>query len=111
MGTYNIPRNLKGESRILYIFSVKALITTAIGAFVGLFFYIPLTALGAETAGWIAIGIFAVIGFIVGTVKIPLIPAIPFTRNIAGESIDVIVRRYFKFKKNRNWNYEINRSF
>ena len=32
MGTYNIPRNLKGETRLLYIFSIKSLITTAIGA-------------------------------------------------------------------------------
>ena len=101
MGTYNIPRNLKGESRILYIFSVKALITTGVGAIVGLFFYIPLTALGLGTAAWIALGICAVIGYIVGTVKIPLIPGIPFTRNIAGESIDTIVQRYIKFKKNR----------
>ena len=29
MGTYYIPRNLKGESRILLIFSVKGLIYTA----------------------------------------------------------------------------------
>ena len=34
MGTYNIPRNLKGETRLLYIFSIKSLITTAIGAMV-----------------------------------------------------------------------------
>ena len=28
---YQIPRNVKGEGRILFIFSKKALITTAIG--------------------------------------------------------------------------------
>ena len=40
MGSYYIPsNNLKGESRILYIFSTKALIWTgAVGA-VGLLFY------------------------------------------------------------------------
>lgn len=32
MGTYYIPRNYKGETRLLYIFSIKSLITTAIGA-------------------------------------------------------------------------------
>ena len=31
MGTYNIPRNVKGEGRILFIFSTKALISTAVG--------------------------------------------------------------------------------
>lgn len=32
MGTYMIPRNTKGEGRILYIFSTKALIFTVVGA-------------------------------------------------------------------------------
>ena len=35
MGTYTIPRNLKGETRLLLVFSVKSLITTAIGAAIG----------------------------------------------------------------------------
>ena len=35
MGTYYIPRNYRGESRILYIFTVKSLITTAVGAGIG----------------------------------------------------------------------------
>lgn len=39
MGTYYIPRNYRGEARILYIFTVKSLITTAIGGFVGLLFF------------------------------------------------------------------------
>ena len=29
---YQIPRNVKGEGRILFIFSTKALITTGMGA-------------------------------------------------------------------------------
>ena len=33
MGTYNLPRNVKGEGRILFIFSSKALIYTFIGVF------------------------------------------------------------------------------
>ena len=39
MGTYYIPRNVKGESRILYIFSVKSLITTLIGGAIGFFLF------------------------------------------------------------------------
>ena len=31
MGTYYIPRNYKGETRILNIFTVKSLISTVIG--------------------------------------------------------------------------------
>ena len=40
MGTYNLPRNVKGEGRILFIFTTKSLIYTAIGAGVGLIFYL-----------------------------------------------------------------------
>lgn len=31
MGTHMIPRNTKGEGRILFVFSTKALIYTAVG--------------------------------------------------------------------------------
>jgi len=40
MGTYYIPRNYKGESRILYIFSGKSLITTVVFGMVGFIFYL-----------------------------------------------------------------------
>ena len=39
MGTYNIPRNVKGEGRILFIFSTKSLIYTGIGGLIGIPFY------------------------------------------------------------------------
>ena len=101
MGTYYIPRNVKGESRILYIFSVKSLITTLIGGAVGGLFYLIFAMAGLNTLGWISIGVFGVIGFVVGAVKIPTIAGLPVTKKIGGESIDQIVLRYFKFKKNR----------
>ena len=42
MQSYYIPRNYKGEGRILYIFSTKAIIYTAVGAGIGLIFYFML---------------------------------------------------------------------
>ena len=36
MGTYNLPRNVKGENRILFIFSTKSLIYTVVAAGIGL---------------------------------------------------------------------------
>ena len=40
MGSYYIPSNkLKGESRILYIFTGKSLIYTAVGGLAGGIFY------------------------------------------------------------------------
>lgn len=101
MGTYYIPRNVKGESRILYIFSVKSLITTLIGGAVGFIFYLIFLICGLKNLGLIVVGIFGLIGFICGAVKIPTIAGIPVTKKIGGESIDQIVLRYMKFKKNR----------
>ena len=101
MGTYYIPRNVKGETRLLYIFSVKSLITTAIGAFVGLIFYLMFAIMGLGNVGLIITGVFALIGFAIGAVKIPTIAGIPITKKIGGESLDQIILKYIKFKKDR----------
>ncbi len=101
MGTYYIPRNYKGESRILYIFSIKSLITTAIGAGIGAIFFWLFSLLALKTVGIAIMAIFAVIGYIIGAVKIPTIATIPLTKKIGGEPISEIIIRYIKFKKKR----------
>jgi hypothetical protein len=101
MGTYYIPRNYKGETRLLYIFSIKSLITTALGAVVGFIFYLIFAMLNLKMVGLIILAVFAVIGYIIGALKIPTIVGIPVTKKIGGEPISDIIIRYFKFKKNR----------
>lgn len=101
MGTYYIPRNYKGETRLLYIFSIKSLITTALGAIVGFLFYLIFSMVGLKTVGLIILAVFAVIGYAIGAFKIPTIVGLPVTKKIGGESISEIIIRYFKFKKNR----------
>lgn len=101
MGTYNVPRNLKGESRILYIFTVKGLITTAIGGAIGALFYAIFASLGLSNVGFVILGIFAAVGFVIGTVKIPAISSLQFTKKLAGDSLDDIILKYVKFKRNR----------
>lgn len=101
MGTYYIPRDYKGESRILYIFSVKSLITTAIGAGVGAMFWLLFKSIALDKVGIVIMAIFAVLGYIIGAVKIPTIVAIPVTKKIGGEPISEIIIRYIKFKKKR----------
>lgn len=44
---------------------------------------------------------FALIGYIIGAVKIPTIVGIPITKKIGGEPLSEIIVRYVKFKKNR----------
>lgn len=100
MRTYEIPRNYKGEGRILYIFSRKALIYTAVGAGIGLIFYFMLKMVGYSMIGLIITLIFAVIGFGIGTLKVPETTAFEITRKTGGENIDEIILRWIKFKNN-----------
>lgn len=102
MATHYIPRDVRGETRILLIFTTKSLLTTgALGA-VGLVLYFIIGyILGLTMAGVILLVIFAIMGFLVGTIKIPKITGLPFTKNVAGDSIDEIVIRYIKFKMNK----------
>ena len=107
MGTHEIPRNVKGEGRILYIFSTKALIYTVVAALVGLVFYGLFKLIGLNTLALIFLIFFALIGFLVGTFKVPEIESIKFTKKTGGENIDDVLKRaiQFKMKKNRIYTY------
>lgn len=102
MGPYNIPRNVKDEGRILFIFTGKSIIYTAIGAGVGVVFNFILSAFGMGLIGMILIALFALIGFAIGTFKVPDIGAFAFTKKVGGEAIDDIIMRAIKFKKSNN---------
>lgn len=101
MGTYYIPRNLRGETRILYIFSVKSLITTAIGAGVGGVFFLLFSMLQLTVVGIVILAVMALLGFSIGAFKIPTINQLPFTKKIGGEPLSEIIIRYFKFRMNK----------
>lgn len=102
MQTYEIPRNYKGEGRILYIFSTKGLIYTCVGAGIGLIFYFILKILGFSMVGLIITLIFAAIGFAIGTLKVPETNNFEITKKTGGENIDDVILRWIKFKKNGN---------
>lgn len=112
MGSYYIPsNNLKGESRILYIFTAKSLIFTAVGAVVGLIFYFIFgVILGIKILGYISIALFAVIGYVIATVKVPAGGTSKLSKNVGGDSIDDIIKRYILFKKSRKvYTYAVDR--
>jgi len=102
MATHNIPRNVKGESRILMVFSVKALICSAIGAGIGLLFYFILSMFNLTYVGLGFILFFGLIGFAIGTFKVPETTAFKFTQKVGGENIDDVIMRAIKFKMNKN---------
>ena len=97
--TYSVPRSVKGESRILYVFSVKSLMFTIGFGLVGLLIGYVLSAIGLSgTVMFIITGVFAVIGFCIGALSIPDSPIVGNLRKAGGEPISDILLRTIMFK-------------
>ena len=65
IGTYLIPRDTKGEGRILFVFSKKALIYTSVGLVIGFLFYKLMQLMHLNVIGIILLVAFGVIGFVI----------------------------------------------
>ena len=102
MGSYNIPRNVKGEGRILFVFSAKALVYTTIGGACGLPFYFIFSLFSMNIVGLIFICVLGLIGFVIGTFKMPDSNNFKITQKTGGENIDDVIKRWIKFKKQKN---------
>lgn len=98
MNTYFIPRNTKGESKILFIFSTKALIFSVVGVVVGFIIAYIFSLFKTNLIVFIVSLIFGIIGFAIGTFKIPDSNSMEITRKAGGQGIDEIILRYIKFK-------------
>lgn len=101
MGTHLIPRDVEGEGRILIIFTAQGLIGTLVGGLIGIVLYNIFAAIGASIVGWVAIGVFGLLGFIIGQVNVPDTNAMPLFKKVGGEAIWKVIVRYIKFKKSR----------
>ena len=103
MGSYYIPsNNLKGESRILYIFTTKSLLFTAAGGFIGLILYFIFgVLLGLKPLGIGCAVILALLGYGIATIKFPSAGNSKLAKNVGGDSVDDVILRYILFKKNK----------
>lgn len=99
--TYSVPRSAKGESRILYIFTVKSLISTIAFGLLGVIPYGIFSMMGMTVPGIIAIVIFAGIGYAMMTLKIPDAPIMGKLRKAGGEQLGDIVWRTITFSKRK----------
>lgn len=101
--SYYVPRSVKGESRILYIFSIKSFVfTVAVGLIGALIWYLCGTYLGMGLgAGLIITGIFAGIGYVLGAAKIPDSPLMGPFRKAGGEYLSDIIFRFITFKRRK----------
>ena len=100
-GPYNIPRNYKGEGKILFIFSTKSFLYTGAGLIIGIIFYFLFSALALKTVGLVILIALAGLGFVIGTFKIPDNSNFKFTQKTGGEAIDQVIIRWIKFKRNK----------
>lgn len=104
MSTHDIPRNVKGEGRILYIFSTKALVYTAVGGVIGFIisFFVSIF-INSWIVSTVLIALPAIIGYIIASFKMPDTNAFEITRKTGGENIDDVIKRALEFKlKNKN---------
>ncbi|MEG1990106.1 MAG: PrgI family protein [Clostridia bacterium] len=99
--TYTVPRNVKGESRFLLIFSMRSFITTALGAFIGFILSFVFNIFGLTMVGWIVIAVFAVLGFCIGTLTIPDSPIVGNLRKAGGEKLGDILIRTITFRRRK----------
>ena len=101
MGTHLIPREIDGDARILLIFEPKGFLGTLVGVGVGAVFYSLCSSLGATVVGWVLLGICAVIGFVIGQVKVPDSTAFSLFKKVGGDHVRSVIVKYMAFKKNR----------
>ena len=94
MATYEIPRNVKGEGRILFIFTPKSIIYTAVFGLVGILFFSIIKGI----IGIIIALIFAALGYGIATLTIPESNRFEITRKTGGEKIDATILKLIKFK-------------
>lgn len=99
-GAYFVPRSVKGETRILFIFTIKSFVLTIAFALIGVLIW---TLLGSIinislVAGLILVVITGAIGYVIGAVTIPDSPMMGPLRKAGGENIFDILLRLIAFK-------------
>lgn len=99
MATHSIPRDVKGEGRIVFIFTTRSLIFSAIGLVIGLLVSSLIGIIFPQFYVKLIICLtFAAIGYAMATLKIPDSPRFEITKKAGGERIDEIIIRAIKFK-------------
>ena len=110
--SYYVPRSAKGESRLLYIFTIKSFLTTLACGGVGAIITFSINAvyeLSIFTKIFLIIP-FALIGFGIGSLTIPDNPIMGPLQKAGGENVLDILLRLISFKnKKKVYLYGLNR--
>lgn len=110
--SYYVPRSVKGETRILIIFTVKSFIfTLAFGLIGGGIWALGSNLFGMGMFPGIAVTIlFGGFGYLIGTAKIPDSPIMGPFQKAGGEYVSEIIKRFITFKSRKKiYLYNYNR--
>lgn len=110
--SYFVPRSAKGETRILYIFTIKSFITTiAIGLIGAGIWYVADKLVGISLVpGLLITAIFGGLGYVIGAAKIPDSPFMGRFRKAGGENVLDIIVRFVTFRRRKKiYIYNFNR--
>lgn len=110
--SYTVPRSAKGETRILYIFTIKSLACTLAFGLIGVIIYFILKSFMEISliAMIFIIAPFGGIGYLVGAAKIPDTPLLGPLQKAGGENVSDILLRLITFKsKKKIYMYNITR--
>ena len=115
-GSYYVPRSVKGETRILYMFTIKSFIVTLVFALLGwaVTLLVGQIVKLAIMPTLVIILIFGAIGYALATLTIPDVPAMGKLRKAGGENIGSMLIRAMTFNKKKriylyNYKREINK--
>lgn len=97
--SYYVPRSAKGESRILYIFTIKSFLTTLAGMFIGVIIYFIAKMFVEISVITMLIMIVppGALGFAIGALKIPDVPLMGPLQKAGGENVMDILGRLITF--------------
>lgn len=109
--SYYVPRSVKGESRLLVIFTMKSFVfTAAFGLIGGGLWYLGSKVFGmGMVLGIIITIIFGGIGYIIGAAKIPDSPLMGPFQKAGGEYLSDIILRFITFRTRKKiylYNYD-----
>lgn len=111
--SYYVPRSTKGESRILYIFTIKSFVFTAVFGLIGggiWYIFSSLIDTFPLFAGLVITVLFGSIGYVIGALKIPDSKFMGPFRKAGGEYLSDIILRAITFKRRRKlYVYNYNR--
>lgn len=110
-GSYFVPRSVKGETRLLTIFTLKSFAATLAFGLVGVLFYFILGSFMDISifAAIVIIAIFGAVGYALASVTIPDVPIMGPLRKAGGENIGAMIIRALTFRGKRKiylYNYK-----